>query len=208
MPPGAGGQLGRLQDDEPGVRGPRAGGSPAQESLPRRGQAGGQVDHEQVDGPPAQERAGEPQALGRVDRPEDEQPGEVDPARDGLQGVEGAPQVEVGRDRAAPLGLRHEPQGERRLPARRSPPERHAGRAHEPASEDRVEGGEAGRDQLGLGRGFLYREEDRRQGALAGDRGPHRAAVPEADRGLPPAVFETGEGGGQGFGGGLYRPTQ
>lgn len=201
------GQIGWLQDDEPGFSQPRPGGQTPQEPLPRRCQPCGQVDHEQVDGSPAQERAGELQALARVDRPEDEEPGEVDSARDGLQGVEGAPQVEVGRDRAAPLGLRHEPQGERRLPARRSPPERHARRAHEPASQDRVEGGEAGRNQLGVGRGFLCGEEDRRQGTLEGDRRPHRAAAPETDRGPPPAVFETGEGGGQGLGGGLHRPT-
>ncbi len=69
-------------------------------------------------------------------------------AGDGLDRVEGSREIEPGHDRAGRLGLRDEPQGERRPAAREVTPERQAeptGQATRP--EDRVEVGEAGREE-------------------------------------------------------------
>jgi hypothetical protein len=145
-------QAGRLECDEERLRPAGERGETA-ETLrdaarlragirPRR-----QVHDEQVHRPSGEERAGDRQALVERFGGEDDEPVETDAAGDGLDRIEGAGEVEPGDDRAVRLGLRGEPEGERRLARACVAPEGDAGAAGQAArAEDRVEGRETGPD--------------------------------------------------------------
>lgn len=222
----------RLEDDEPGADPVGVGREPAHELVLAAGEATGQVDHEQVDGPTREERARQAEALARVGRADDDEPAQVDAAAHRLERVEGPRQVEPGDDGAVRLGLGQAAQGERRLPRRGAAADRGARLARQAArAQDRVKLREAGRDDLvaerleGMraGSGVLVGEwlEDGREGALVGDREARAGslvrdgsavpcrddtldtgAVAEADGGASPARLEPGEGIAEGSVGG------
>ena len=122
--------------------GPVRGGQPAT----------GQVQDEQVDRAPGQQRATDGEALVEGLRGDDHEPLEPDAAGDGLDRVEAAREVEPGHDRALGLGLRREPQDERRPAARTVAADRDARRTWQAArSQDRVERREPGVDDAVIG---------------------------------------------------------
>jgi hypothetical protein len=88
-----------------------------------------QVDDEEVHGPARDERPGHRQRLVQGDRLENHQPFETDPARDRLDRVEAAGQIDIGDDRAGGLGLGGKPQGQGGLAARGLSPDGQRGRA-------------------------------------------------------------------------------
>lgn len=151
-----------------------------------RAQPSRQVDDQQVDGPAAEERPRDRKALVEVLRRDDDQPRQADAAGDGLDRVERARDVEPGDDRAGGLGLGGEPERERGLAARAVAAEREAGRAgHAARAEDRIERGEAGRDDaLGggeAGRGPRIRlvwKRYRREGTEDLANGPRSCRTP------------------------------
>jgi hypothetical protein len=172
-----------LEDDEADARPPGERREPAEAVGHASGarEAWRQVDDEQVDGPAGEERAGDREALLRVGRGQDHEPLRPDATGDGLDRVEGLRQVEPGRDRARGLGLRDEPQGERRPPAREVTPERQAEATRQAARpEDRVESREPGR--MDTSRVRLGARPDARLviGLLErhGGEGPHDLADP------------------------------
>ncbi len=103
------------------------------------GQAGGQVDDEEVHRPARQERAGDRQALLGFRGGQHDQPLRLDPASDGLDRIQGLGQVQPGHDGSGRLRLRGKSQRERGPPARGIAPQRHA---HPPGqaagTEDRI----------------------------------------------------------------------
>ena len=120
--------------------------------------ATGQVEHEQVDRAAGQQRATDGQALVEGLGGDDDQPFEANATGDGLDRVEAARQVEPGDDGSGGLGLRREPQDERRPAARAVAADRDARRTRQAAGpQDRVECREAGVDdavvRVGAGRG-------------------------------------------------------
>jgi hypothetical protein len=163
-PAQAGRQAWRGEDDEEGVGAPGEGGeavetlggarSPAGASGRRRfdgdalGRAlDGQVGDDEIDRSALEEGTGHRQALVERVRGEDDEPLEPDAAGHGLDGIEPAGEIEPGDDGAGGLGLRDEAEGERRLAARVIAPDRQAGSPGDASrTEDRVEGGEPGRD--------------------------------------------------------------
>ena len=109
--------------------------------------AAGQVEDEQVDRAPGEQRAPDGEALVEGLGGDHDQPFEPDAAGDGLDRVEAAREVEPGDDRALRLGFRREPEDERRPAARTVASDRNARRLREAAgSQDRVERREAGVD--------------------------------------------------------------
>jgi hypothetical protein len=215
---------GRLEDDESGPDPLGVGREPAHELVLAVGEATGQIDHEQVDGPTREERARQAEAFARIGRADDDQPAQVDAAAHRLEWVEGPRQVEPGDDGAVRLGLGEAAQGERRLARRDAAADRGARLARQAArAQDRVELREAGRDDIVAerlermrpGSGLLVGEwlEDGREGALVGDRNArtgslvrdlsavsyldaalYTSAVAEPDGGASPARLEPGEG--------------
>ena len=149
----AAGESGRIEDQEQGLRAPGERGE-SMESIGDLGRpvrlrqsTAGQVEDEHVDRPTRQQAAGDREPLVQAGRGDDDEPFEPDAAGDGLDRVEAARQVEPGHDRALRLGLRGDPQGERRPAAGAVAADRDAGRLREAArAEDRVERGEAGVD--------------------------------------------------------------
>ena len=116
--------------------------------LVRGGQpATGQVEDEQVDRAPGQQRATDGQPLVERLGGDDHEPFEPDAAGDRLDRVEAAREVEPGDDRAGGLGLGGEPEDERRPAARAVAADRDAGRPWQAARpQDGVERREAGVD--------------------------------------------------------------
>ena len=109
-----------------------------------------EIDHEEVDRPARQERAGDRDPLVDVGRGHDDEPLGLDAARDGLDRVERLGEVQPGHDRAARLGCGRKPQRNGRPTARKVTPERDAHAAGQAArSEDRVQRGKAGREDPG-----------------------------------------------------------
>ncbi len=106
-----------------------------------------QVEEQEVDRPPLDERPRHRQAVvDRVGR-EDDEPIEAHPARDRLDRIEAPGKIEPGDDRTARLGLGREAEGERRLAARKIAPNGDARLVRETVpAKDRVEGGEPGPD--------------------------------------------------------------
>lgn len=163
----------RLQDDERDPGPPcerRDPGKPIAESRPRGATLPGrQVDDEHVQRPAREQRARDRQALLRIRGRQHDEPLGLHAASHRLHRIERRREVQPGHDRACRLGLRDEPQGEGRPPARdvtadcEPHPARDAARP-----EDRIELGEAGRvDAIEVGR-----SPDRR--ALARRRFPAR----------------------------------
>ena len=106
-----------------------------------------QVQDEQVDRAPGQQRATDGEALVEGFGGDDDQPFETDTAGDGLDRVEAARQVEPGDDGSGVLCLRREPQHERRPAARAVTADRDTGGSGQAArSQDGVERREAGMD--------------------------------------------------------------
>jgi hypothetical protein len=113
----------------------------------RPGQPCRQVDDEEVHRPARQERAGDREAFLGLARGQDDQPLRLDPASDGLDGIESLRQVQPGDDGAGSLCLRRESQRERGPPARGVTPQGHAHPPGEtPRTEDRIELREPGRE--------------------------------------------------------------
>jgi len=149
----AAGETGRLQYDEQGLR---SSGQRGQTAEPvgddRRPVRGGQaparqVQDEQVNGAPGEQRATDGQAL--VDRVggDDHQPFEADAPGDGLDRVEAARQIEPGHDGTGGLGFSGQPEDERGPPARTVAADRDGRRTRQPAgSQDRVQCREPGPD--------------------------------------------------------------
>ena len=140
----------RLEHHErdPGSTGERRNpGEPIAESHLRNAVLPGrQVDDQQVHRPTRKQRAGNGEALLRVVGRQDDEPLRLHPAGHGLHGIERRREVQPGHDRPRGLGLRGEPQGQRRPPARDVAPDREAHPArHAAGAEDRIELGEAGR---------------------------------------------------------------
>ena len=82
---------------------------------------------------PGEQAPRDRQPLVQAGRGDDDEPFEPDAAGDGLDRVEAARQVEPGHDRALRLGLRGDPQGERRPAAGAVAADRDAGRLGEAA---------------------------------------------------------------------------
>jgi hypothetical protein len=139
----------RLQDHERDPGPASEGRKPAEAVGDARGalDARREIDDEEIHGPAREQRAGDRETLVSVARREDHEPLRPDAASDGLDRIEGRREVHPGHDRARGLGLRNEPQRERRPAAREVAPEREthpAGQATGP--ENRVEGREPGRE--------------------------------------------------------------
>jgi hypothetical protein len=143
----------RFEHDQQRLRAP---GERRQPSQPigdagrtvRGGQpAAGQVQDEQIDRAPDQQRPTDGEALVEGGRGDDDEPLEPDAAGHGLDRVEAARQVEPRHDRALDLGFRGEPQDERGPAARAIAADRDARRTWQATrTQDRVEGREPGRD--------------------------------------------------------------
>ena len=143
---------GGLEQDQHHVRAPGEGRQAVQPVGDLRGTVGapetaGQVDQQQVDRTAGQQRTPDRkrfvERLGR----DDDEPFEADASGDRFDRVERAREVDPGDDRPGGLGLGHGPQRERRPAAGPVAAQCHA-RVPRQASrpEDRVELGEAGRD--------------------------------------------------------------
>jgi hypothetical protein len=105
-----------------------------------------QIDHEQVDGPAREQRAGDRETLVEVRRRDDDEPLWPNAAGDGFDRIERPGEVEPGDDRATRLGFGDMPQGQRRAAARGVTPEGCERAARNATlAEDRVERFEAGR---------------------------------------------------------------
>jgi hypothetical protein len=168
------GQAGRLEDDEKGAGPTRERGQPM-EPVGETGRSsratgsrrpgavgaklGRQVDQEQIDRAPLEERARHREALVDRCRREHHEPFEAHAAGDRLDRIERLREVEVGHDRTALLRLGGEAEGERGLAAGVIAAERDAGQARDATRpEDRVQRGEARRDDpTVLGGGSLDR---------------------------------------------------
>ncbi len=114
----------------------------------------GQVDDEQVHGPAREQRARDREALLGVRGRQHDQPLRLDAAGHRLDGIERSREVQPRDDRARRLGRGHEPQCQRRSPARDVAAHREAHAARDATRpEDRIELGEAGRmDTIGIDR--------------------------------------------------------
>lgn len=149
----AGAAARRLKDHErdPGSTGER--GNPGESIAESRFLAARQVDDQQVHRPTREERAGDGQALLGIGGRQDDEPLRLDAAGHRLDWIERRGEVQPGHDGAGGLGLRREPQGQRRSPARDVTADRQAHPArHAAGAEDRVKLGEAGRmDSIRIG---------------------------------------------------------
>jgi hypothetical protein len=148
----AGTEVRRLEDDEEGVR-PTGEGRQPMEPVRDAGraigtrQAGRQIDEEEVDRASGQERGSDREAFVERRRGDDDEPLEPDPAGDRLDRVEAPGEIEPGDDPAGGLGLRRDPESQRRPTARAAAPDGHARAPRKSTGpEDRVELGEPGRD--------------------------------------------------------------
>jgi hypothetical protein len=202
----------RLEGDQERLRPAGQAGQPAQ-SLGDRGRCrarvrvGRQVDDEDVDRAPGEEHPGNRQAFVEGVGGQDDEPVETDAAGGGLDRIERPGEVQPGDDRAVRLGLGDEAQGEGGGTRARGAPQRHAGRAREPARpDDRVEGREAGpddpldasarlvrgrRSELGWVVGRLGRE--RRRGQRADH--PRSCGTPSRLQGRQSGRYVRGEAG-------------
>jgi hypothetical protein len=111
----------------------------------RRGH--GQVQDEDVDGATLEERPGHGEGLVERAGGKDGEPLQPHPPGDRLDGIEAPGEVDPGDERAAGLGLRDGPQGERRRTARPGAAQRdRAGPRQTAVRQERVEIREAGGD--------------------------------------------------------------
>ena len=106
-----------------------------------------EVDHQQVDRPSGQQRAGDRDPLVDVGGRHDDEPLGPDAPGHRLDRVEGLGEVQPGDDRARGLGLRGEAEREGRPAARQVAPEGHAHASRQAAGpEDPIQRREAGRE--------------------------------------------------------------
>jgi hypothetical protein len=142
----------RLQDEEADPR-PPGEGRQATQAIREPGRAlrtGRQVHDEEIDGPAGQERARDGEPFFRPGRGEDHEPLRLDAAGHGLHRVEGVGEIQPGDDGAARLGLRDEPESERRPATREVAPEREAHPAGQATrTQDGIQRREAGREDVG-----------------------------------------------------------
>ena len=157
---------GRIEDEEQHLRASGERGQSMESIGDLAGLVGlrqstaGQVQDEHVHRTAGEERARDAQALVQAGRGDDDEPLEPDAAGDRLDRIETARQVQPGDDRPRDLGLRGDPQGERRPAAGAVAADRDAGRLGEAArAQDRIERGEAGVDDPIVGE-----RRDRRPG--------------------------------------------
>ena len=184
------GQVIWLEHDHAHARSPRVGRETAQRRVIGRPQPLRQVDDQQVDLAASNERCGKRPALVRVCRAKHQQPAQIDPACDRLEGIEDAAQIEEGDDPAARLGLGETVQRERRLAARPRPTERGAHAARQPArAEQRIESRETGGDDLvrqrRIGPHMLGRRDLKSERAI--NLRPGSCGYSNPHRGTPPA---------------------
>jgi hypothetical protein len=168
----------RLEDDEADPRSPSERREPAKTVGDASGalEARREIDHQEIDGPAREERAGHRESLLGIGRGQHDEPLRPDPASDGLDGVEGLREIEPGANRAGRLSLRDESQGKRRPAAREVAPERQAEPPRQAAwTQNRVEIGESGREDSS--RISLPCLLDRRLERHGGE-GPHDLADP------------------------------
>ncbi len=105
-----------------------------------------QVDDQQVHRPTREQRAGDGEAFLGFGGRQHHEPLRLHAAGHGLHGIQRRREVQPGHDRARGLGLRDEPQGQRRATARDITADREAHPARDAAgTEDRIELGKAGR---------------------------------------------------------------
>ncbi len=179
----AAGEPGRIEDQEQGLRPAGERGEPAEtvghpgRSIGLRQPAAGQVEDEQVDRAAGQQAAGDRETLVQAGRGDDDEPLEADPARDRLDRVEAAREVQPGDHRALRLRFGDDAQRERGPAAGAVAADRDARRPRQaPRSEDRIEAREPGRDdpvvRAGLVAWLLVGDRcDRRRGRQG--QGPH-----------------------------------
>jgi hypothetical protein len=147
-------EAGRFEHDEKRLRAPGECRDPAEPvrdpgRTVRGGRpaATGQVEHEQIDRAPGQQRTTDGETLVQGLRGDDDEPLQPDAAGDRLDRVEAAREVEPCHDRALGLRLRGEPQDERGPAAGTVTADRDAGRTWQATRpQDRVEGREPGVD--------------------------------------------------------------
>ena len=143
---------GWLEQDQQDVRAPCESRQAMQPVGDLRGAVGAreaarQVDEEQIDRAARQQRPADRECLVERFGRDDDEPFEADAAGDRFDRVERAREVDPGHDRAGRLGFRHGPQCERRAAAGPVAAQSHARVPRQaPRSENRVEFGEAGRD--------------------------------------------------------------
>jgi hypothetical protein len=187
---------GGLEQDQQDVRAPGKRRQAMQPVGHLRGavgarEAGRQVDEEQIDRAARQQRPADRECLIERVRRDDDEPFETDAASDRFDRVERAREVDPGHDRAGGLGLGHGPQCERRAAAGAVAAQGHARVPWQaPRSEDRVELGEAGRDDA------FERSEGRAGVLVRGCRGDQRKrAVGQPPRSCrSPAGLEARQG--------------
>jgi hypothetical protein len=149
----AAGEAGRLQHDEESLRASSQDGE-AVEPIGEAGRAvrvgqaaAGQVQDEQVHRTPGEQRTTDGQPFIEGFRGDDHQPLQVNAPGDGLDWIEASSEVDPGHDGARRLGLRGQPEDERRPATRAVTADRDARRARQPTGpQDGVEGREAGPD--------------------------------------------------------------
>jgi hypothetical protein len=152
------GEPGGIEDQQQGLRATRERGESMEAVADPRRLVGlhqstaGQVEDEQVDRPSRQQAAGDRQTLVEAGRRDDHEPVEVDAARDRLDRVEAARQVEPGHDRSLCLCFGSDTEAQRGPAAGPLAADRDAGRPGKAARpEDRIERGEAGADDAVVG---------------------------------------------------------
>jgi len=174
---------------------------PAQSLVVTGADPSRQVHHEQVDPVFGNECGSECPALGKICRPENEQPAQVDAARHRLEWVKAAAQVEERDDTAACLGLGQAVQRQRRLAARAQAAERHADTAWQAAgAEQRVEMCETGGHDVVRQPCRAWSDRwQRGESQCACHRRLYvmRLAAAEAHRGTSPARLEARQRSGQ-----------
>jgi hypothetical protein len=159
------GQTGRLEHHEERLRAPGQGRQPVEpigqtgRTVRGRQAAGGQVQDEQIDRAPGQQRAADGQRFVERLGSDHHQPLEPDAAGDRLDRVEAPGEVDPGHDGTGRLGLRGQPVGKRGPAARAVTTKRDARRARQAAwAQDGVQFGETGPDDPLVGvrprRGF------------------------------------------------------
>jgi hypothetical protein len=112
-----------------------------------RPEDGGQVNEEEVHRPTLQQGAGDAETLVQRLRRQDDEPLQPNAARDGLDGIEGAGEIQVGDDRATNLRLRGQGQRESGLAAGCVAVHGDARKPRDPARpQDRVQRREPGMD--------------------------------------------------------------
>jgi hypothetical protein len=151
-----GGQVGRLDDEQERARAARdcsdpveaiGGGSGASGTGVARAHAGAEIENRDVHDAALEERPGHRERLVERLRHEDGERLEPDTARHCLDRIERPSDVDPRRERSRRLRLGDEAERKRRRPARPGTAQRdRRGERHAARAEDRVEVGEAGRD--------------------------------------------------------------